>query len=393
MYGLDLSEYIGQEVVISWEQRTSNNLEDDQDYFYYAFSGDGGISWSEDFEAFHGGGPSSPFSTTIPEEYVTDNFKVRFIVDFSYYNEYVYIDDITLSVSSGSSVGDARVNRVIFNGHEIVADPGECQTAPNPESGAPDSWSYSCFYDATDLVREIIDQSSSPLEPNGAGTYTLGHHQTNGSEYDLYGGGETDYPLATPAESGWGGYPTKYQWTYAGWSLILIYSSPETAGHQLYLFDDFHYVAVNTTLDFDISGFLVPEPIGGEENAAHITCFVGDGDHHYPGDFIALNPPEGVAHYNIPDSYKLWDGTETDSLNNAWNSQSLSLPSSASGVDIDTFEVSWDDGLLEPDDTTAKISLGNDSQYSLAELINVVYLIVSFRSDITSGGTISYLVW
>jgi len=392
---LDLSPYSGQEVTVSWTQREWQSgwgwpqpqLES-YDCLKYGFSGDGGGSWSLWNTAFCDDDPSSTFSIPIPDEYLTDRFLMRFFLDFDETNEYCYIDDITISVpSQGSSVEDAKVNRVMFgttgNMNEITTS--QWQVEPTPDA-VENSWCYSCFYDVTDNVTAALDPGTK------SGTFTLGH-VLEGSGYSLSGGGTTGYPLATPASS----TANQYMWTYAGWSLVIIYSSPETEGHQLYLFDDLRYVKVHTTLDFPLSGFLVPDPVGGEVYSARITCFVGDGDEHWPYDFIALLDAEpSVPSYQIPDAYKLWDGITCDhnsegSPNNVWNSQSPGL--AANGVDIDTFQVTWISGLLEPGDTTAWVILGNaSSNPSAAELIMLVYTIISFRSETTSGGSISYLI-
>jgi hypothetical protein len=399
-YNLDLSPYSGQEVTVSWEQRVQGWL-NWNDRFYYALSGDGGSSWSDDILVFSGGWPSSTFSDTIPEEYLTDQFRIRFFVDFNSSNEHCYIDNVAISAPAGSSIEGAKVNRVVFNGQQITANLEDCQTAPTPDSGAPDSWCYSCFYDATDLVNQFIADPTSGIESNGAGTYTLGHW-TEGNEYDLYPSGSTDYPLATPAQKmgPWGGYGSRYQWTYAGWSLIIIYNSSQTEGHQLYLFPDLRYVAVATTLEFPISGFLVPDPVADEEIAAHMTCFVGDGDEHYSGDYIALKDQDNTEH-------PLSDGVTVRAIQTFWSHQWFSNPyenvwngkfegptgSEVDGIDIDTFQVRWDENILEPDQFSATVVLGNASSSPYdAELIVVVYIIISFRSDVTSGGTISYLV-
>lgn len=395
---LDLSEYSGETVEVSWEQRESGSLEEsglNRDCLQFQFYKAG--VWGDPITAFCGDNPDSSFSYPIPDEYLTGDFKIRFyLYGFNETGwgwdgtEYCYIDDIKISVVE-PLVESAKVNRVIFNGNQITTN--QWQVEPTPDSGAPDSWSYSCFKDVTGIVQ-------AELESDMSGTFTLGHWLEDGEvEYDLYlpGGGiagTTGYPLSTPALcTGWG--CSRYQWTYAGWSLIVIYSSPETRGHQLYLFDEFHYIAPHTEgLRFAISGFLVPEPIEDEEYAAHLTCFVGDGDDHYSGDFIALNAPTGLDGDQIPDTYKLWDGIITSgnsesSPNNVWNSQSIGL--TGSGVDVDTFNVLWTRDLLEPGDTAAEVILSNaSSNPSDAELINFVYIIISFRSSITSGGTISY---
>jgi len=388
---IDLSAYTGQTVEISWNQHEEGDLED-SDRLYYAFSADGGSTWSSDYEAFRDDNPPGSFNDTIPNDYLTDNFRMRFYLygfeegggGWWSSTEYCYIDNIIITVEL-PPVEIAKVNRVMFNGNQITTD--QWQVEPTPDA-AENSWCYSCFYDATDIV-------INELGSNMNGSFTLGH-VLEGEGYDLYPTGTTHYPLATPAPSaGWN--PMQYEWTYAGWSLLIIYSSPETKGHQLYLFDTFRYVAVHTTLDFPISGFLVPDPVEGEEYAAHLTCFVGDGDEHYPYDFIALLDAEpSVPSYEIPDYYKLWDGINCDhnhlnDPNNVWNSQSTGLD--ASGIDIDNFDITWSSGLLQPGDTSAWVMLGNaSSNPSDAELIMVVYIIISFRSDTTSGGIISYLI-
>lgn len=392
-FNLDLSPYSGREVTVSWSQRTWGGL-NAADKFYYRLSADGGSNW-DDFLVFKGSNPDSNFSAPIPEEYLTSDFRLGFFADFNRDSEYVYIDDILISATSGSSIEDAKINRVVFNGHQITANLDDCQVEATPDSGAPDSWCYSCYYEATDLVKQLIDDGD--VASNGAGTYTLGHW-TEGNGYGLYPSGSTDYPLGTPALNT---SSLEYQWSYAGWSLIVVYSSPDTEGHQLYLFDDpFRYVAVHTTLEFPISGFLVPTQIAGEEIAAHMTCFVGDGDERYSGDYIALRDQDDSEHklsdgVNIGPIYAFW-GSQwfSNPYDNVWNGKFKGPDGSVvDGIDIDTFEVSWASGALEPGDSSADIVLGNASTApGDAELIMVVYVIVSFRSDVTSGGTLSYLI-
>ena len=84
-------------VIVSWGQDESGYLESD-DYLYFAFSDDGGSTWGSNIEAFHGNDPPSPFSYTIPDEYLASNFRMRFYLQsFGGYNEYAYIDDIAVS--------------------------------------------------------------------------------------------------------------------------------------------------------------------------------------------------------------------------------------------------------------------------------------------------------
>jgi hypothetical protein len=80
---------------------------------------------------------------------------------------------------------------------------------------------------------------------------------------------------------------------------------------------------------------------------------------------------------------KLWDGTEGESLNDVWNGQSLGM--TADGVDVDTFYVTWESGLLETGDTSVEIDIVTD-----IDIWNLVYIILSFRSEITTSDSISY---
>ena len=86
-------------------------------------------------------------------------------------------------------------------------------------------------------------------------------------------------------------------------------------------------------------------------------------------------------------TYKLSDGIDV-TKNNPWNGQSLGF--SASGIDIDTFYIPWVGfaGGLNEGDVSAHIDMytNEDDNY------NLIYIILSFRSDITTGGTISYLI-
>lgn len=95
---LDLSNYQAETVTVSWEQTEVGYLES-SDGLYFSFSSDNGSSWSSDIEAFHDDSPPYNFSYTIPQEYLTANFKLRFYLDyFGASDEYLYIDDIAISV-------------------------------------------------------------------------------------------------------------------------------------------------------------------------------------------------------------------------------------------------------------------------------------------------------
>jgi hypothetical protein len=183
---------------------------------------------------------------------------------------------------------------------------------------------------------------------------------------------DTDYPLGNslpyPPPSNPG--PSDYdEWAYAGWSVVVIYSHPELTGHQLYIDDTFRYCDNNQTLTCPIANFLAPQDVLTDPNAARLTAFVGEGDLCYTGDELSVN------------GTYLFDAVNP--INNVWNSRSNVLPSSANdGIDIDTFSAG--NGIIQPGDTSAvvKMPTGTDSW-------NLVYIILSFRSNITSGGIAS----
>lgn len=276
----------------------------------------------------------------------------------------------------------ARVNNVTFDieGSTTEITTHEWQADENIEH--PGTWSYSCFYDVTSLIKGAID--AEEIGANGAATYTVSHAVVEERpDYPLYSvdlyptSDSTGYPLGVPSRTcGWGGVGP-FDWAYAGWSMIVIYSSPETQRHQLYIFDDFAYAEEHSNVDFDddgneggnITGFLAPAAITGEDYAARLTCFVGEGDLKYKNDNILLNDVE-LSNSASP-------------ANNVWNEASPG--GILEGIDIDTFLVEYP--TIEPGDTIAQVDLPTNT-----DSWNLVYIILSFRSDITIGGTINYLV-
>ena len=411
---LNLSAYAPGTVAVSWNQTTGGSLESN-DYLYYAFSGDGGSHWSANYEAFHDDYPTNPFTVTIPGEYLTSNFKMRFYFTFDSSYEYVYLDNITIRVSGPSleypdNPTTANLTTLIENAartNVVMLDAGgsdavevtanRWQIEPTTDSPGDHTyqgtWSYCCFADVTQQLRQWSEDGY--VANNAAGTYTLGHKiATNESDpsfsFSLYNPSgpnrSTGYPLGTPAPD----YrpDARYNYSHAGWSLVVIYTSPETLGHQLYLFDiqdpDFTFTEAwgpsgtgNPDFDGDgtpggrVSGFLVPEPIAGESLAAKMTVLVGEGDSTITGDYFRVN---GVNRSN-----------SASPANNVWNS---AYPGSTTqGVDIDTFTINWNEGILDPGDTEADIDMPTGS-----DGFNLAYIILSFRSQTITGGTISFLI-
>ncbi|MBT4512175.1 MAG: hypothetical protein HOC20_08210 [Chloroflexi bacterium] len=358
---VDLSAYSGGSVTVSWEQSEGGRLES-SDRLWFAFSGNDGSSWSSNVLAFNDDNPDSPFEYTIPNTYLTSDFTMRFYFDgFTARGEYLYLDNITMTGSTeqtGTSFADTSVVFKINNKQVYLDDDGLPQQGAQEITASEwsvlenqtDEYSYACSLDVTSLLQEYSDEGDSGNH-TGNGKYTVG---------------------AVNAETG-------SEWSYAGWSLIIIYTSPQTKGHQLYLYDDFIFSSGNENVDFDhdgepggaISGFIIPNPIAGETDAAKLTCFVGEGDEHYDKDYLYLNS-YGLSNAQSP-------------INNVWNGRSPGL--TVDGVDIDTFNITWASNVLNPGDTSASIDLPTK-----IDNWNLIYIILSVRSETTTGGTLDYLL-
>jgi len=477
---VDLSPYSAETVKISWSQDEGGTLEYYDELHFSVYRADTG--WSSYIRAFRDDDPASSYTYTIPADYLTGQFKIKFYIKgFTDSYEYCYVDDVKIfrvitPVYSGDDgldfsiynpdtgwspyiqafrgdIGTSWTDYFYFLPPQYVStsfnirfhlagcsDAGEFACIDNivlkvttadtsvflningqrvyflnnlPEAGTDEEitadtfdtllnltssysgtvykgFSYACFKDVTELVRYFSNGADPEGDPpafgDGNGSYTLGGVDAT---LGIDGG---DYQLA-----------------HAGWSLIIIYNNPETYGHQLFLYDRFSYCDDYTDLDFDqssspgpggnISGFVIPSKLEGEGDsdvAAKITCFVGEGDNWLYPDFIALNAPAGywdgtLDPEDIPNTYKLFDGqssalSNTSSApNNVWNG--LSATCSADGIDVDTFEITWGRGLISEVDTTAHIDIYTDSGNW-----NLVYIILSFRSEVTIGGSLTYLI-
>lgn len=359
---LDLNAYEPGRVAISWDQYEGGTLESD-DGLDFAISADGGLNWSDRMEAFRDdiGSSAVRYNYIIPAQYLTAGFKARFyLLSLGGTSEYCNLDNVKVAVMVPDTSVVFRID-----GQQVYLDDDEAprqgaqemtasrsQLLQNLDYGAPHGYTYSSYRDVTELVRAFSPKAPDPATNHpGNATYEVGN--VTGDTGD--------------------------NWSYAGWSLIIIYTSTQTAGHQLYLYDNFIYADHDSNVDFDgdgqpggdISGFLVPEPIAGEVNAARLTAFIGEGDDCWVGESILFN---GAT---LSNALSPW--------NNVWNSRSPGL--TADGVDIDTFDITWESGLLVPRDASAHIDLPTD-----IDIWNVVYVIIAFRSETTTGGSLSYLI-
>jgi hypothetical protein len=354
----------------------------------FAFSGDDGSTWSVDYECFRGdqGSFMDDFLYIVPNEYVTADFLMRFeVVGCEGSGEKVKVDNIKVI----NLPIDTEVTFKI-DGQQVYFDGSSPATGPYPvvagrsyvmlnELGGPYGFSYACTRDVTALVKEYVSEGEEGHYPGNA-LYTVADIEANNGRYS-WSVGDSHF-------------------SHAGWSLIVVYASPDTAGHYIYIRDDnfaFHG-AYNPgeSLDFDedgypggdITNFIVPEPITDqfgvvqETVAAKLTCFITEGD-----DFDW--PITDTSSIEITGEQsgltKSLTNPECD-VDDVWNGRSY--PGTyEEGVDIDTFELLWADNILTPGDSILHVDL-----YTDGDAWNLVYFIISVRSETVTGGTSHYVI-
>lgn len=280
--------------------------------------------------------------------------------------------------------------------NSITISPSYLGTSNTSSYYVQDGYYYACKADVTNLVQQDSNIVSGATSGNGNAAYAVSR---------LFGSTQSAmYPTSTSTNpSGLNGDAA-----YAGWSLVIVYADASTLGHQLYLYDfetsvpsqnNGNPYVINETLN----GFIVPHPLPADTSSsdvAKLTCFVGEGDVGITGDYLAYVDSGGGEHplwdgincaSNTGSGYNTVTGNSSSSPYNVWNSsfidQATMQPSTVAGVDIDTFHIKWGENLIQTNDTSADIRLStNGDGYVL------VYMIMSFRSLVTNGGSISYLI-
>ena len=383
-----------------------------------------GITWSSPTTSLTGNNPPPAggnwmptYSYQIPTNCYNTQFQIKFILNgVAGANDWAYIDNLLITDGSVTAHEDRNVTFTIQRNDGSYA-PVTTRLSANPATDmvwsdhcisggvTQDGWYYACRVDVTDLVKNNSDGVNLLVTPkiygNGKSTYTVG---------DVYAGNKC---VMTPGEL--------CTAAYAGWSLLIVYSSPDTTGHQLYLYENPTSVSSGGTglhgsnqIDQTSSGFLVPAQITGEPSTADagkITVFVGEGDMHnldstYNMEYVSYFPQgsstdtklwDGVdcSNFLVPPSTYYNFGNTSGNPNNPWNgfSGDSSHPTTAnamateSGIDVDTFHISWASGLLHEGDTSGKIRLSTNG-----DGFTLIYKIFSFRSKTTTGGSIGYLI-
>ena len=276
------------------------------------------------------------------------NFKMRFYLSgFDGTGESASLDNIGILVTNAAITAkpaDTTVNFTITRDDGTVSsvttpltadpnDPNQVQSqVKDPLLTPNDGYYYGCRVDVTNLIRNYSDGANLSHTPN-----------------PIYGIGNGIYDVAgVYADSLKADGVTYGSASFAGWSLVIIYSSTNSLGHQLYLYDlknTFRSVPASpaNTQTQQITGFIVPQPVGAETEAARLTIFVGEGDIQITGDYVA------IVDQRDPTEHYLWDGVDLpspyDTSNtqaspfNVWNGRSTGSTASQAGIDVDTFTV------------------------------------------------------
>jgi hypothetical protein len=238
-------------------------------------------------------------------------------------------------------------------------------------------WQYFCFADVTSQVKAITTQ-------------------VNNTNFTVGGVSATSATAAGRNAEGWNEYAN------AGWSMIIIYSSPEKETRQIYLYHDRPFALQYTNVGFNVTGFEAPEVLEGDMEAK-LAVFVAEGDPHYKSDYLKFQGAQSIDFHFLGDAQE----TNPNPYNNVFNGYSTAIgfaPSALlgqtagtiSGCDIDVYTTDKDNiplsNIVKPGDTSATIGLETDIDY-----IMLVYVVFSVRSTAALGegfdiGTMTYKI-
>ena len=252
------------------------------------------------------------------------------------------------------------------------------------DNAAADTYFYSSFADVTSKVKTITTEV-------GGTTFTVG-----GVDVD---------PATRCSSDG------ADQSAYAGWSVIIIYSSAKKDTHQIYLYDEFYdqydqlrpwlWSSNGASAEFAITGFEAPQNI----TDVKLTVFAGEGDDWiYPTYVEFAGQDTSYAYLGDRGTYPSTD--DPNPWNNVFNSRSGAAGFTAwnitgqdfgeiSGVDIDTYTKDRYgvplSQQMSPGDSSANIRVQlptpNGSQGGGCDGIMLIYVILSVPSAKAPSGS------
>ena len=224
------------DVSIKVDYSTPVSSSDGLDFYIYD-----GTNWNGPLKAFRGniGSTAVNFSYPVPSQYLTANFNIRFVVvGFSGSGNYANIDNISIATMAP----DTDVIFKIDNNKGGGAQQVYLDSSGNPQKGSqklnatksqvvqnlqnqtiPWVYAYESYCDVTKLVQAYSQPPTAPA--------------TNYPGYGIYWVGDITVD-SSPA----------VQVAFATWSIVLVYQSPDTLGHQLYLYDTFTGSGQNTSV-------------------------------------------------------------------------------------------------------------------------------------------------
>jgi hypothetical protein len=237
----------------------------------------------------------------------------------------------------------------------------------NLATSGSNGYQYSCYADVSDRVKAITTTVRNTVFTVGAVNAT---------------------PATTCASS-----PLSLQAANAGWSMIIIYSSLDTAVgvHQIYLYDNLAYLWGNgstVSSTFTISGFQAPTT----NIDAKVGYFIAEGDPQITPDSFQFKGQKSASFVKLGDH----NSSDPNYYDNVFNSYSTSTgftpstldgeaPGTIGGIDIDIYNKDKDghslSGIVQPGDTQAQILVQTKS-----DGIMMVYVVFSVTSTAVTPG-------
>ncbi|MCC1484564.1 T9SS type B sorting domain-containing protein [Winogradskyella immobilis] len=209
------------------------------------------------------------------------------------------------------------------------------------------SFSYACFADVTDIVRNL---------GTDLGTYTVANVSSAEGETATF----------TPFNG------TGYS---AGWSLFVVYEDPVLPGKSITSFDGFSAISVaggNPQLDIPVSGFrTIPAPAPVRANFAFATI---EGDNPIPGDGLSLN---GVSLSTVDRPVDNFFNSSVTQLNATPVNNRMPNSTNTLGFDTGVMAVpNPNNSVIANDATSATISLETSGdtyfQYFFALAVDII---------------------
>jgi hypothetical protein len=232
-----------------------------------------------------------------------------------------------------------------------------------------DTYNYACFADVTDEVKNITAEVADT-------TFTVS---------------DVDATTATACSSN-----LANQSSYAGWSMIIIYSSEQKEHRHIYLYDSLAFLW-NSWAEFTITGFEAPEG----DNEAKLTIFAGEGDDWIHNEYLQFKGQDDAQYqylYDVSDTRYVFNA-----MSNTGGFTASPIPGQEpgqiSGVDIDTYTSTRPGGgtplseIVQPGDTVATIKARSTGDGFM--LIYVIFSVRSTRVPTDSGlqvGTMTYRI-